>query len=136
MLSLQWVLLRNLPSPLGLPFEVRAVGLLVVAAGVVFFFKAVFAFKNHATTILPFEDDSQNLMVDGVFRVSRNPIYLGETIMLAGTCIMWGHAWPWLSVALFVVGIDRSVIRWEENALQHRFGSVYTEYRRRTRRWI
>lgn len=136
MLSLQWVLLRNLPSSLDLPTALRASGMLIVTTGVVIFFRAVFAFKRHETTILPFEDASEHLIDSGVFRLSRNPIYLGETLMLAGFALLWGQAWPWLTVALFVWGIDHTVIQWEEHTLRRKFGDAYEEYCRRTRRWI
>lgn len=136
MLALQWVLLRNLPSSLDLPMVVRAGGLLLVAGGLTVFFSAVFAFKRHETTICPFEDETREIISTGVFGWTRNPIYLGEAIMLAGTSLLWGHAWPFASVVLFIVGIDRSVITWEEATLHQRFGSIYDDYRRRTRRWL
>jgi len=136
MLSLQWVLLRNLPSPIGYPFALQALGFVVVNVGVILFFNAVFAFKRHETTILPFEDSTSRIIDSGPFRISRNPIYLAEAIMLTGTCVMWGHVSPWLTVPLFVVGIDRSVITWEEAALQRRFGAAYDSYCQRTRRWM
>jgi protein-S-isoprenylcysteine O-methyltransferase Ste14 len=136
LLCLQWVLVRQWPTPLDLPGFLRWGGLGVALAGGALFIAATVAFRRHRTTILPFEDGSERLIDSGVFRYSRNPIYLAEALILLGTSLLWSQAWPWLCLPVFVLGIDRNVIRWEEATLRARFGERYTAYCRRVRRWL
>lgn len=136
MLTLQWVLVRNFASPLDVLTGLRVAGWGFVTGGIAVFIAATFSFRKHRTTILPFEDTTEKLIQSGVFRFSRNPIYLGEAIILAGTALLTGHLGPWLVVLVFGGGIDRSVIRWEEQALQRRFGAEFAAYCQKTRRWL
>lgn len=135
-LCLQWVLARQWPSPFGMPGWLQASGWGLVMGGIALFVMATLTFRRHQTTILPFEDASERLIDRGVFGLSRNPIYLAEAIILAGTSLLWAQGWPWLCVPLFVLGIDRTVITWEEQTLRARFGQSYITYCQRVRRWI
>ncbi|GAB5561890.1 MAG: isoprenylcysteine carboxylmethyltransferase family protein [Synoicihabitans sp.] len=136
LLILQWVLVRNVPSPSETLMAVRPFGGMMIGAGMAIFAAAVWSFRRHSTTILPFEDTSEQLIKSGIFRMSRNPIYLGEAFILSGTALLSAHGWPWLAPALFVVGIDRNVITWEEKALRRRFGTDFEKYCQKTRRWF
>jgi protein-S-isoprenylcysteine O-methyltransferase Ste14 len=136
MLTLQWVLLRNIANPLDILPWIRVAGWGFVIGGTAVFITAAFSFRRHRTTILPFEDSTDKLIQSGIFRVSRNPIYLGEVIILTGTALLTGQLSPWVAVLLFAGGIDRNVIRWEEQALQRRFGADFEAYCRKTRRWL
>lgn len=132
---LQWVLVRNFPSPLDLPDPVRWAGLAGIGIGGLLFSAAVASFRRHRTTILPFEDATDRLIKAGIFRYSRNPIYLGEAVILAGIALKTGQLWPWVVVPVFVLGINRSVIAWEEAILRKRFGEEFDRYCRQTGRW-
>jgi protein-S-isoprenylcysteine O-methyltransferase Ste14 len=72
----------------------------------------------------------------GPFRLSRNPIYLGFVLALAGVALAWGTLWAWLAVGAVFLSLDVLVIRREETYLTRRFGDAYREYQRRTRRWM
>jgi protein-S-isoprenylcysteine O-methyltransferase Ste14 len=72
----------------------------------------------------------------GIFRVTRNPIYLGLSLLLVGWALWLGSASPWLIAALLVALITRLQIIPEEQALGTLFGEQYLAYRRRTARWI
>ncbi len=132
----QWVLVRNAPSPLEPLLAWRPAGAALIGLGITLMAVAGWSFHRHHTTILPFADHSNRLIDSGVFRLSRNPIYLAESILLSGIALSTGHLWPWVAVPVFVVGINVSVIAWEERALQQRFGRDYQDYCRRTRRWF
>lgn len=132
----QVVLARNLPSDLGLPETVRAFGGIVAVVGGGLFLTALLSFRRHHTTVLPFDDGTKRLIDSGVFRFSRNPIYLAEAIILTGIALRSGQLWPGVIVPVFMLGIDRSVITWEEHALRARFGNQFDDYCRRTRRWL
>lgn len=92
-------------------------------------------FKRAGTTIKPFEESS-TLVVEGPFRLSRNPIYLGMVIFLLGLAILLGSLTPFLVVTAFAILIDRRFIRVEEAMLSRTFGAPYDDYRRRVRRWL
>lgn len=77
----------------------------------------------------------QRLVSDGLYRYSRNPMYLGHLIFMVGLALTF---WSWLALAIFVVNLfwfDRRVRGDEKRLLQH-FGAPYADYRRRVKRWI
>ena len=79
---------------------------------------------------------ASQLVTAGVFRVSRNPMYLGMTLLLIGLALWLGSASPWLIPPLFVIIITVAQIIPEEHALGQVFGEPYAAYRRRVRRWV
>jgi protein-S-isoprenylcysteine O-methyltransferase Ste14 len=87
------------------------------------------------TTISPYAH-STVLVTSGAYRISRNPGYLGMALAYAGTALLFGALWPFATLALTLVLIDRGVIRREERNLERTFGAEYRDYKRRTRRWI
>lgn len=83
----------------------------------------------------PFEESSA-LVTHGVFRISRNPMYLGMTLMLLGIALFLGSVTPFLVVIALPVIFDRVFISPEERMLEETFGDQFREYRKRVRRWI
>lgn len=110
----------------GLPLLVLGVGLNLVADRM---------FKARRTTVQPFAESSV-LVTDGVFALSRNPMYLGMGLALLAYALMLGRAAPLVVVPVFVVGVDRVFIRHEEAALARQFGDVFACYRLKVRRWL
>lgn len=110
-------------------------GLLPLVLGVVINLLADNAFKQQGTTVKPFEESSA-LVITGVFRFSRNPMYLGFVLGLIGIALLLGSLTPWIVIAVFAVLMDAMFIRGEENMLAARFGQDFLEYQRQTRRWI
>lgn len=77
------------------------------------------------------------LVTDGIFRYTRNPMYLGFAIAMAGLAILYqGGLSSFALVALFVLITDRWYIRYEERMLLDAFGAAYRRYRDTTRRWL
>jgi protein-S-isoprenylcysteine O-methyltransferase Ste14 len=87
------------------------------------------------TTVIPHRDPSA-LVMNGIFSLSRNPIYLGDTLILAGLYLHWDAILALPLVLFFMIVITRRFIRPEEARLERVFGEVFQEYRARTRRWI
>jgi len=87
------------------------------------------------TTILPRQIPAR-LVTGGVFRFSRNPIYLADALLLVGLYFFWQALIALPLVALFMHLIYRRFIRGEEAAMLHAFGAEFEDYRRRTRRWL
>lgn len=92
-------------------------------------------FEQRGTTVKPFEE-SQALIVDGPFRYSRNPMYLGMGLILVGIAVLLGTLTPFLALPVFVWLVSVRFIVPEERALAQRFGSEYLDYKKKVRRWV
>lgn len=92
-------------------------------------------FKRARTAISPYEQPSI-LVWDGVFRVSRNPMYLGMVAMLLGEALAFGTLTPLTVPWVFAWVMWVRFIRTEEAILSEVFGADYEEYRRLVRRWV
>ncbi len=79
---------------------------------------------------------ASHLVTGGIFRFSRNPMYLGLSLLLIGWALWLGTAGPWLVPPVFVLFIYLAQILPEERALESRFGVGYLEYRRTVARWL
>lgn len=111
-------------------FALMAAGLLIDAVSVVAFFRA-------KTTINPLQPErSEVLVVKGLYRVSRNPMYLGMLLILMGICVYLGQPLNVVFLMVFVGLINTLQIRPEERALRTRFGQSYVDYCHRVRRWV
>ncbi len=89
----------------------------------------------HHTTIVPHRPVAK-LITTGVYRVSRNPMYTGLAIMVAGAAFLAGTWWPLLTLPLALLAVTRLAIRPEEAYLTERYGSIYEDYRRSVGRWL
>jgi len=108
-----------------------------LAAGVGLMAAAVASFVTANTTINPLKPSrASRLVTSGVFRLSRNPIYLGDLLALVAIAVWLGQAANIALLAGFVWYIDRFQIRPEERALSTLFGAEYAAYCARVRRWL
>jgi protein-S-isoprenylcysteine O-methyltransferase Ste14 len=123
------------PTPLSLPDGFTGLGPGVIWFGALFALASMVSFRIHHTSVIPFRPP-EVLMRTGLFRWSRNPIYLGEAFILTGMCIKFGHALPWLMIPVFMLGATRGFIKWEEATLRQKFGAAFEDYCRQTRRWL
>jgi protein-S-isoprenylcysteine O-methyltransferase Ste14 len=135
--ALMWVLDRRLPLTHWLEPPWNGLALAPAAVGVGIAAAALARFRQAQTTVNPVDlSKSSRLVTDGIFRVSRNPMYLGLLLLLIGWALWLGSASPWFIPPLFVMLITRVQIIAEEQALGALFGEQYLAYRRRAARWI
>lgn len=113
----------------------RLTGALPIAAGLILNIWADHLFERAGTSVKPF-DPSVVLILNGPFRITRNPMYLGMTLVLTGVAIGLGSWLPWIVVPLFLRVITVRFITPEERKLKEAFGVPYVAYRARVRRWI
>lgn len=92
-------------------------------------------FEEAETNIVSF-DDPDRLVADGLFAWSRNPMYLGFGVALAGVAVALGTASPWLGVVAFVAVMDRVYVRYEEARMAAVFGREFDRYCAGVRRWF
>ena len=126
-------------TPLFQPSElwriVIAMGLAL--SGIAAAVSGVFAFRRSRTTIHPHRPDRTSALVDtGIFRFSRNPMYLGMALVLLAWSVWLGGPLTLLGPVLFMTYIQRFQIRPEERALEELFGERFSSYRQRVRRWL
>ena len=110
-------------------------GLLPVAAGITMNYLADDSFKRVKTAVNPFHNPS-TLVTGGVFKISRNPMYLGFVLILLGVAVLLGRLMPFGVVPLFMAWIQILFIGIEERALETQFGQDWFEYKAKVRRWI
>ena len=134
---LMWVATLIVPS-FALSLALRlALGLLLVIAGLGIVQIAGISFRQARTTVDPTRPGSSSaLIVSGIYRYSRNPIYLGMTVVLLGWGAFLQNILSLALVTLFVLYINRFQILPEERALSGLFGAQYESYRARVRRWL
>ncbi len=110
-------------------------GTAAVLVGLFFCGDGALRLKRRHTTLEPF-DKPARMVTSGVYRHTRNPIYLGFAAVLLGVWVLLGALSAGLPVLVFIVVADRGYIRFEEKVLARKFGREYEEYCRKTRRWI
>ncbi len=97
----------------------------------------VLAFKRQRTTVLPYRlEQSSALVTDGIYRYTRNPMYVGFVIFLLGFTGFLGSAISFLWVIAFIAYLTRFQIKPEERALAEKFTDEFNDYQHRVRRWI
>jgi protein-S-isoprenylcysteine O-methyltransferase Ste14 len=110
-------------------------GVVPLIAGFLIAILAAQQFGRAGTNIVPLTP-STALVEDGMFRWTRNPMYLGMTAVLIGTALLLDRALPWLVVPAFVAILRLRFIRHEERLMEATFGADYLAYKRRVRRWL
>ena len=132
-----WLTSKVIPS-LALTTPWLSTGAAALAsAGIVFVLAGVVAFRKVRTTVNPTNPEATStVVVSGVYAVSRNPMYVGFLLILAGWAIFLGHAFSFLLLPVFVLHMNRFQIVPEERVLSARFGSEYIAYMQSVRRWL
>ena len=98
---------------------------------------AIAGFRSAGTTVDPrYPDKASRLVVGGVYRYSRNPMYLGLLLLLIAWAVYLSNLLALAGLPAFVLGMNRLQIRPEEEAMAARFGDEYRAYRESVRRWI
>lgn len=126
------------PAPAALPGRWRwlLAGVLFAAAGLLGF-PAFAAFAKAKTTIDPVQvGRASALVTTGVYRFTRNPMYVALFLLLCAWAAWLARPLPWIGPAAFVLFISRFQIVPEERALIGKFGGAYADYCRSVRRWL
>ena len=125
-----------LAADFGLAIEVRrGVALTLIVGGLLLDGMAAGLFRRRGTAVQPWKP-STALVIEGPYRFSRNPIYLGFAVTYVGLAIAMDS---WVALLLLLpclVVVDRFVIQREERYLAAKFGADYDAYRGRVRRWL
>jgi protein-S-isoprenylcysteine O-methyltransferase Ste14 len=114
---------------------ITSTGLLAIGLGLML--AAVISFVKHRTTVNPMRPmHTKSLITTGIFSRTRNPIYLGDLLLLLAWAVWLGNPITLLVLPAFIFYINRFQIEAEENAMKQLFGAQYQTYCNRVRRWL
>ncbi len=115
----------------------KTVSRVFLALGALAGITGIVAFRQHQTTVDPTNPDkASHLVTTGIYRYTRNPMYVGMLFVLIGGALRIGNPVCLLSLILYVAYMTRFQIMPEERALQKQFGPKYKEYQEQVRRWV
>jgi protein-S-isoprenylcysteine O-methyltransferase Ste14 len=134
-IGVAWLLGKFILLPIIIAPVIRNMGLGLAGIGFLFGILSVFAFANARTTVNP-HGSVRTVVSSGVYRFTRNPIYLGMFFMLIGFPLTFGNVWGIPLALAFIPLMNKLVIEHEEAYLEKKFGEAYTGYKRRVRRWL
>jgi protein-S-isoprenylcysteine O-methyltransferase Ste14 len=112
-----------------------AIGWLLIAAAVAMDVAAIRAMRRANTTVRP-DQGSAHLVTTGPFAFTRNPLYLGNTMIMIGIGLVAGSLWFLLLALVAAFATQKLAIEREERHLEVRFGKKFRDYAKRVRRWI
>lgn len=129
------VLYIVVPLRLGLGWPGRGVGIVLIglAAGLAFW--AIRAFRRAKTNVVPHKPATA-IITDGPFRWTRNPLYIGLSLIHAGIALIASSGWILIMLLPALLVTRYGVIAREERYLDAKFGDVYRAYKASVRRWI
>jgi protein-S-isoprenylcysteine O-methyltransferase Ste14 len=125
----------TVPLAIAVPPPFSYAGGAMIAAGVAMIAWSRRAFQAAATPIMPFTE-SASLIRHGLYRWSRNPMYLGAVLLVSGAAVVLGSVTPLLVAVGYLVILQEGFVRHEEGLLEQRFRGEYRNYRRSVRRWL
>ena len=118
------------------PLSVWVTAALAVV-GLAFAMLGMLAFRESRTTVNPLKPElASALVTGGVYRITRNPMYVGMGFVLLAWAVYLGAVLPFVGIGVFVLFITRFQIQPEERALRRLFGESYDTYAARVRRWL
>lgn len=129
----------SLVAPLlEVPAFIRVVAAVTIAlAGGGFSLAGVISFRRARTTVNPMKPETtSSLVCSGIYRVTRNPMYVGLLLVLVAWAVFLSSAWALLGPLTFVLYINRFQIAPEERVLSAMFGTGYSAYKSRVHRWL
>lgn len=132
-----WLLSRSTAAlDFALPFRL-AVAVMLAGIGLAISVAGVMQFRQARTTVNPITPEATTTMVtSGVYRFSRNPMYLGFLFVLAGWAAFLSHVLAFALLPFFVAYMNRFQIIPEERTLAAKFGRQFSDYRNSVRRWL
>ena len=132
-----WLLARQLPS-LAFSFPWQSIlAIVLISTGAVIDLICIGLFIHRKTTFSPLSPNRTAALVSsGLFKFSRNPMYVGQALAVAGAAIWFGNFIGLLMIPCFIIYLTKFQILPEEEILLRKFGNDYQDYQRRVRRWL
>ena len=111
--------------------------IVILSIGILVIINPVVKFIKSKTTVNPVEfKNVEKLVTSGIYKYSRNPMYLGMIMIIISTTVYYLNFYSLLTPFIFYFWINRFQIKREEVFLEEKFGQEYLSYKTKTRRWI
>ena len=121
---------------INIPLQLE-ISIFILSAGILIFVNPVLQFIKSKTTVNPIQFEEVNkLVTSGIFKYSRNPMYLGMLMIVLSTSLFYLNIYSILTPLLFILWINKFQIKREGEFLIEKFGDEYLSYKKKTRRWI
>lgn len=135
--ALMWLVSSLAPAcRFAIPSRLAVAGFLA-SAGAAVCVLGIVSFRKARTTVNPTKPDTTStLVVSGIYRLSRNPMYAGFLLILLACAVVLSNVLAFVCIPAFVLYMNRFQIGPEERALDSRFAREYAAYRSRVRRWL
>lgn len=134
--ALAWVQARFLTLGLSLAGSVTdLLGGILIGGGILLAALAVYEMRRQRTTVIPHQQ-AASLVQSGIFSRSRNPIYLGDLLILAGLILRFDAIASLVLLPIFLWLIERRFVIPEEDRLRRKFRADFARYCQKTRRWV
>ena len=135
--ALTWLISKTLPQfQVSVPARNLLAGSVSIVGGIVGAV-GVYSFRRARTTVNPMKPASTTcLVMSGIYRISRNPMYLGFFLLLTGLAIFLSNVIAIVILPLFILYMNRFQIEPEERVLTYLFGQEFVDYKLRVRRWL
>lgn len=108
---------------------------LLIGAGILLILLAALEFRRHKTTIIPHQE-AEHLIQTGIFKRSRNPIYLADVLILTGLVLRWDAVLSLVLVPILFWVLETRFVIPEEDRLRRKFRADFARYMQKTRRWL
>lgn len=118
-----------------IPNQIKYAGIAIIIVGILITIIVRKGFEKINIEIHTFKKP-RKLVTNGLFKFSRNPIYLGFTISLIGVWVLLGTILPIIGILIFIVVTNNYYIPYEGKIMEKVFGNEYKEYKSKVRRWI
>jgi protein-S-isoprenylcysteine O-methyltransferase Ste14 len=126
---------RIWPTASCLPVAGKPAGVGLVAAGILILALCLRQFRSAGTPINPYKP-TEKLITSGLYRYSRNPVYVADFILQAGIGLWLNNLWIVLMIPSVLAAVYFGVVLREERYLAAKFGQEYLDYKARVRRWF
>ncbi len=124
-----------LPLHLGTSMILKVVGSLLLVMVILFVVYIKRLFDHNKTHIEPWRT-THHIITQGVYRYSRNPIYLSFSVFFTGLALIFNNVWILISIVPSLCCIHFFIIKKEEGYLEEKFGQEYLDYKNKVRRWL
>ena len=132
-----WFLNQSLPLLRFIESPWNKIGMAIIVIAIVLDSSSLFLFLKKRTTINPMKPTStEGLVTAGLYKITRNPMYVGLLVILFGYAVWLGSLTPFLILPAFYWLITQMQIKPEERILEKKFGQEYLDYKNKVKRWL
>lgn len=114
---------------------IKVVGLIFLAISLFFLIRSLRQFIQTKNTLILIKPAS-SLQTNGIYGVTRNPMYVGLAIVYLGLSCLLGNWWNFILFPILLIVVQQYIIKREERYLVREFGQKYVDYRSEVRRWL